>query len=193
MKTVIVASQNPVKLQAAREGFARMFPAEEFTFQAVSVPSEVSVQPFTSQETLQGALNRAQNARAAVPQADFWVGIEGGVHDSPEGPLTPGELAVFAWIAVLDGQQVGKGSTGSFFLPRQVADLVHQGVELGEADDQVFGRVNSKQGNGAVGLLTADVIDRANFYIPAVVFALIPFKNPELYGQMPGGGVTWKY
>jgi len=59
--------------------------------------------------------------------------------------------------------------------------LVRQGVELGEADDRIFGRNNSKQQNGAVGLLTGDAVDRAGLYVPAVIFALIPFKNPELY------------
>jgi non-canonical (house-cleaning) NTP pyrophosphatase len=54
-------------------------------------------------------------------------------------------------------------------------------VELGEADDRVFGCNNSKQQNGAIGLLTGDAVDRAGLYVPAVIFALIPFKNPELY------------
>jgi len=181
MKTIIVASNNPVKLQAAREGFMQMFPGETFTFATVSVPSGVDDQPFSSRETLQGALNRAQNARALMPHADYWVGIEGGVEDSPEGPLSPGELSVFAWVVVLTCDHIGKGRTGVFFLPQRVAELVHSGVELGEADDIVFHRTNSKQGNGAIGLLTADLIDRAAYYVPAVIFALIPFKNPELY------------
>jgi non-canonical (house-cleaning) NTP pyrophosphatase len=52
---------------------------------------------------------------------------------------------------------------------------------LGEADDRVFSRKNSKQSNGAIGILTNDAIDRTELYIPAVIFALIPFKNPDLY------------
>lgn len=181
MKTVIVASTNPVKVQAARAGFTRMFPAETFTFETCSVPSGVSDQPLTSRETLQGALNRAANARGRLPTADYWIGIEGGVEDSPEGSLNTGELCAFAWVAVLSTGHVGKGRTGLFFLPPRVAELVRAGKELGEADDIVFGQTNSKQANGAVGLLTGDVIDRAGFYTPAVILALIPFKNPHLY------------
>jgi len=45
----------------------------------------------------------------------------------------------------------------------------------------VFGKENSKQTYGAVGLLTGDVIDRTRFYEDAVVLALIPFRNPDLY------------
>ena len=47
----------------------------------------------------------------------------------------------------------------------------------------MFGRTNSKQQNGAVGLLTGDVIDRIALYEPAVVLALVPFRNPRLYVQ----------
>ena len=54
-------------------------------------------------------------------------------------------------------------------------------MELGEADDIVFGQSNSKQKSGAVGLLTGDIIDRKSLYEEAVVLALIPFKNEELY------------
>jgi inosine/xanthosine triphosphatase len=189
MKTVIVASKNPVKVQAAREGFTRMFPAESFTFQTLSAPSEVSDQPFSDVETLQGAYNRARNVRALSPDADYWIGIEGGVDQfpawTPKREEAPGNqnssLVAFAWVVVLSGEQVGKGRTGLLFLPPQVAELVHQGKELGEADDIVFGRTNSKQENGAVGLLTGNVIDRAAFYEQAVILALIPFRNPELY------------
>jgi non-canonical (house-cleaning) NTP pyrophosphatase len=75
----------------------------------------------------------------------------------------------------------GKARTGVFFLPKAVAQLVQRGVELGEADDRVFGRINSKQGNGAIGLLTDDVIDRVQYYEHAVILALVPFKNSQLY------------
>ena len=54
-------------------------------------------------------------------------------------------------------------------------------MELGDADDVIFGRTNSKQGNGSVGILTADVITRTIFYQQAILLALIPFKNSNLY------------
>jgi inosine/xanthosine triphosphatase len=181
MKTIVVASKNPVKAQAALKGFARMFPGEEFDCLTISVPSGVGDQPFSSSETLLGAINRAEAARMTRPTADFWVGIEGGVAYEPEAQLTNGELLAFAWVVVLDRARIGKGRTGTFSLPPKVADLVHQGMELGDADDVVFGRTNSKQENGAVGLLTGDIIDREAFYIQAVILALIPFKNPALY------------
>jgi inosine/xanthosine triphosphatase len=174
---VIVASRNPVKLQATAEGFGRMFPNETIDVGGVGVPSGVSDQPMTSAETLQGARQRAENAHALMPDADYWVGIEGGVED--EGQDAP--MLAFAWVVVCARERRGLGRTGTFCLPPRVAQLVRAGKELGEADDIVFGRTNSKQENGAVGLLTGDIIDRAQFYEHAVILALAPFKNPDLY------------
>jgi non-canonical (house-cleaning) NTP pyrophosphatase len=90
-------------------------------------------------------------------------------------------MEVFAWVVVKSASMLGKGKTGTFFLPRAVVKLIKEGKELGEADDIVFKRQNSKQENGAVGILTGNIIDRTSFYKVAVLLALIPFKNPTLY------------
>ena len=176
MKRVVVASTNPVKINTTQNGFAKMFPSDIFEVQGISAPSEVSDQPMSDDETLRGAMNRANNVSNLVTEADFWVGIEDGIEE------VDGELEAFAWVVVKskDGR-IGKGRTGAFFLPEKVAELVKQGMELGEADDIVFEMTNSKQANGAVGILTGDVLTRTTYYEPAVILALIPFKNKTLY------------
>lgn len=174
-KKVIIASRNPVKIDAVRIGFGKMFPNEKFEFEGIAVPSGVSDQPMTRIETLQGAKNRADNAATARPDADFWVGVEGGIEKFE------GEGEAFAWIFIRSSEQTGRAETGSFFLPEKVMSLIESGMELGDADDLVFGQSNSKQKNGAVGLLTGNVIDRTGLYVPAVIMALIPFKNSEFY------------
>ena len=172
---VIVASTNPVKLQAVRQGFQRMFPEWEFQVEQLVGVQGSSSQPSGDWETLQDASHRAERAAQLVPQADFWVGVEGGIEDLDM------QMTAFAWVVIRSKDRLGKGRTGAFDLPQAVADLVRQGKELGEADDIVFGRSNSKQANGAIGILTGDVIDRAQLYEQAVILALIPFKNPLLY------------
>ncbi len=175
MKRIGIASSNPVKIAAALEGFKQMFPGETFEMIPVYVKVSVSVQPMSDEETLRGAEERAGLARGLRPEFDYWVGIEGGCADWSIG------MGAFAWVVILDRHRCGRGRSGEFFLPEKVAELVRGGVELGEADDQVFSRNNSKQGNGAIGLLTNNTVDRKSLYIPAVIFALIPFTNPELY------------
>lgn len=175
MKKIVVASENPVKLNAALAGFRKMFPTEEFAAEGAVVPSGVRSQPMGDRETLEGAHNRIENASKEMP-ADFWVGIEGGIEEKESG------MEVFAWIVIKSKSgKYGRGKTGTFFLPSQVVELIKQGKELAEADDIVFKRSNSKSTNGAVGILTGDVIDRTKYYTEAVVLALIPFKNEHLY------------
>jgi inosine/xanthosine triphosphatase len=176
VKTIVIASANPVKMEATRLGFEKMFPLESFELHSVTTPSGVRDQPMTSQETEQGAYNRACAAAKVMPQADYWVGIEGGIEELGE------EMAAFAWVVVYSPHLTGKGRTGTFFLPPTVASLIRQGKELGEADDIIFNQNNSKQVNGAIGILTGDVIDRTRLYEHAVILALTPFKNPDLYG-----------
>jgi inosine/xanthosine triphosphatase len=190
MKRLIIASRNPVKIRATLDAFTLCFPIETFDAIGIDVPSGVPAQPMSDAETLQGATNRATNARTASPNADFWIGLEGGIHPSQaHGPRSVGipdpspSLEAFAWIVILSPTLTGRARTATFQLPPAVATLVHAGVELGHADDQVFGRSNSKQSNGAVGLLTRDLIDRTAYYSHAVVLALVPFLNPELYSK----------
>ncbi len=171
---LVVASTNPVKIGAALTGFQRMFPDQVYEARGVSARSGVSDQPMSDRETLQGALNRLDDARRLAPDADYWIGLEGGVE------RVGAALEAFAWIVVSDGRTVGKSRTASFFLPDETARLIEGGMELGHADDIVFGRANSKQQNGSVGLLTGDVITRTIYYEHAVILALIPFKNPHL-------------
>lgn len=175
MKRVVVASQNPVKIDSVRRGFESLFGSGLFEFFSTQVPSGVSDQPMTNLEALHGATNRAVNAKTQYPNADFWVGIEGGVVEE-EGGMTSA-----SWVVIISHDKIGKARTGTFFLPPAVAELIRAGKEMGEADDIVFGRTNSKQQNGAIGLLTGDVLNRTAFYEQAVILALLPFRNPDLY------------
>jgi inosine/xanthosine triphosphatase len=175
MKKIIVASSNPVKVNATMDGFKTMFPGEEFIFTGIKLNHSINPQPMTDTETLNGAEERSRMCQELVEDADYWVGIEGGVDK------VGADLIVFAWIVIRSRSQIGKARTGTFFLPQVLTKLVMEGKELGEADDIVFKRENSKQENGAVGLLTHDVIDRRKYYEHAVILALIPFLNPKHY------------
>jgi inosine/xanthosine triphosphatase len=173
---LIVASTNPVKCRAVEIGVQAALPDQLITIGSVQVESGVSDQPSSDAETLTGAENRARAARQVEPDADYWFGVEGGVEDSPHGLLT------FAWIVAVDRTgRIGRARSAAFLLPEVVAERVRGGMELGHADDEVFGRTDSKRRDGAIGLLTQGALDRTGLYVPAVTAAMIPFLNPELY------------
>jgi inosine/xanthosine triphosphatase len=127
-------------------------------------------QPWGDDETIRGALTRAR-AALAESGAELAVGIEGGVVEG-EG----GALRTCAWAAVVarDGRS-GVGGSLAMPLPDAVARLVRVGTELGHAMDAVSGGRDTKHGAGAVGILTAGLIDRQRAYEVILTYALAPW------------------
>jgi non-canonical (house-cleaning) NTP pyrophosphatase len=79
-------------------------------------------------------------------------------------------------------QVFGLSKTSMFALPSSLSSLItEQGMELGQADDILFRRTNSKQASGTVGLLTNSMIDRTSYYNHAIQLAIIPWLHPNLY------------
>jgi inosine/xanthosine triphosphatase len=175
MKTVIVASTNPVKINAVKHAFKKMFSKENFKLIGISVPSGVPEQPIGDDETFNGAYNRAKNASKQIHKADYWVGLEGGIRRVDD------DMEVFGWIVVKSKMKLGKSRTATFILPQKITQLVNKGMGLGPADDVVFKIKNSKQKQGSVGILTGGVTDRTKYLEDGVILALIPFKNTKLY------------
>lgn len=171
---IVVASKNPVKVNAVKEAFKICF-STPFEIEGIAVGSGVSDQPRSDGETKTGAKNRVDRMMSNGTSADYFVGIEGGID------VLEDRLFAFAWIAVSNGKQQSFARTGSFELPPKVAELIYEGMELGDADDQVFNQQNSKQQNGAVGLLTRNLLTREKLYEHAILLALIPFLNQNLY------------
>lgn len=176
MPHVIVASRNPTKIDATRHGFEAMFPHITWIVEGHPISSGVSAQPIHDDETLRGARNRATRARADHPSADYWVGMEGGVEDTKLGMIER------AWMVVLsrDGRE-GIGSSGAFILPPPIAQIIRNGKDLGDACDIVFAGTDCRKSNGAIGLLTGDVMQRTALYEHGMILALIPFKHELLY------------
>jgi len=184
---IAIGSKNPVKVNSSINGVAKALQpllCKEVKVQVhgkgFNVPSDVSDQPMSEAETKTGACNRARNAWNAFMSEvgnapDFAVGLEGGIVNDES------EMICSAWMAVYNGTTMGTARTCSFPLPPSIRRLVLGGMELGDADDQIFGSVNSKQAGGTVGHLSRGVIDRTAYYEPAVVLAMVPLLWPDLY------------
>ena len=169
---IVVASHNPVKINAARQAFATLFPNTLPEMLPVSVDSGAGDQPDSDKTTRKGALNRAIRAREEIPHADYWVGIEGGTE------VFDNQLMAFAWMAVQGPSgEISEARSTTLPLPPAVKELVDSGLELGEANDQVFSTLNSKQAGGAYGLLTDGLLTRESVYATTMIVALIPFAN----------------
>jgi len=170
---VLVGSKNPTKTNAVEKAFGVFFKKNKIIVKGKEAHSGVSDQPMSEQETKKGALTRLRYLEKKY-SADFYVGIEGGVD------YDDGTMVAFAWVYTSNRILFGKGKTSLFQILKEIQSLIEGGMELGEADDIVFKRKNSKSKDGAVGILTNKNITRTNYYKNAVVMSLIPFVNKNL-------------
>ena len=175
-----------------------------------NVESGVDSQPVDDEMTRRGAKSRARAAYLAFKKKHgqyphMGVGMEGGVEWVKTGKQDDEKsLYCTAWMAIYGKRQAatvdmlasektskyygdkkpyyGLAKAASFPLPPDLSKLIIEGgMELGEADDVLFKRMNSKQGSGSVGLLTDGIIDRASYYEHALIMALEPWIRPDLF------------
>ena len=165
---IAVGSANPVKLAAVRAVVTRL--TSFVIVEPIAVASGVPDQPLGDDETIRGAVERARAARESL-DADFGIGLEGGVVEMPGGAMR-----TCAWAAVVSRSgRHGVGGSLAMPLPDAVARMIRQGLELGHAMDKFSGHSNTKHGAGAVGILTAGLVDRQAAYEVLVAYALSPF------------------
>lgn len=184
---IVIGSLNPAKIDAARLAFAELFPGIVCQFSGVAAESGVAAQPMTDHETFQGARNRAFAAKAQQPEADLWIGMEGGVahyalaqHDATSAD-TIAHCITFAWIQVLGPNLDNASRSASLTLPPMVAQALVHGEELGPAMDRLFMQQNSKQKGGTIGILTKHSLTRRSVYRDTLILALAPLLSPEAY------------
>lgn len=184
MKKIVVGSTNPVKVEAAKLAFTAMFPDEQFDVQGIDAPSNITEQPWGDEETLAGARNRIAATKALVPDAQFWVANESGVKDVGT------DLFITNWVIIANADYMSTTHSASFVIPPDIAAMLRTGVELGPALEQKFGAEAAKRGAGGAGKLTHGVITRCDLLRQAMVTALIPFTNPDLYFSTESASTT---
>lgn len=182
---IIVGSKNPVKVGAVEEAFRKYFQGCEVV--SVDVASGVSSQPMSERETMNGARARAYAALESDKDADYGVGIEGGVLEHGG----KGRLFECAWVCVVRKSQIindkfsnedeGLGGGLYFELPDKIAIKIKAGGELGPIMNELTGEDNVKQKMGAIGIFSKGKLDRKQAYVQIVLSALIKFVSPEWF------------
>ncbi len=160
---IAVGSANRVKVAAVRSVMERVYGDVRIT--AVDVPSGVPDQPFGDQ-THQGSKNRA---RAALGCHDMAVGIEAGVFEMLDGLYDIQHCTIIS----RDGK-VTYGHGSGFRYPDGIAELVRNGMTVGDAVHEIYGNTDIGKRQGAVGLLSKGLIDRKTLTEQSVIAAMIP-------------------
>ena len=174
---IAVGSTNPTKVKAVENVMRRIYGDVEVF--GVEVESGVSGQPVGLEEIVRGAVNRAKRALEKTG-ADFGVGIEAGIYPFP-GTLT-GYLDIqVCAVASPDGViTIGHGP-GFEYPPVVIEKVLNDGVEVGIAMGELVDDLELKKKIGAIGVLSKGLLPRTELNEIAVLMAMIPRLNRELY------------
>lgn len=148
---IVVGSMNKAKIRAVEE----VFP--EAVIVTKDAASGVSAQPFSDEETRQGAINRALSS---IDDQDgtFGIGLEGGVM------FIGNQLYLCNWGALASSDQLYTASGARIALPYGITTRLIQGRELGDVMDEFAKRKQVRQKEGAVGILTAERVSRQSMF-----------------------------
>jgi inosine/xanthosine triphosphatase len=179
MIKVVIGSKNRAKNTAVETVFRRHFSGEDIVFSSIETNSRVRPQPITYTETIVGADNRAREALTLVPDADYAVGLEGGVDIGPHA------IFVFGYVAIVnrDGQ-IGFGSSAWVELPESFRHpLLMHAANLGDLIREIATVDDEKVRHeiGTNGVLTGGVYTRVREFDDAVDCALARFLRPGYY------------
>lgn len=150
---IVVGSNNKTKVNAVRAAF----PNETVVSQ--ETPSLVSSQPFSDEETMTGAINRAKQS-ATAESGIIGIGLEGGVM------YVEKQLYLCNWGAlVTNDKQLYRASGARILLPNEIVRDLESGEELGDLIDDYAKKEDVRKNEGAIGIFTNNLVSRkAMFY-----------------------------
>ncbi|MET3658769.1 MULTISPECIES: DUF84 family protein [Sporosarcina] len=153
----MIGSTNPAKVKAVKAVLAIHFP--QALIAETDVGSGVSDQPFSDDETRLGAINRALRAAGKGASA-IGIGLEGGVR------ILEGQMYLCNWGALTlpDGTRFTAGGA-QIPLPKEIADELMTGKELGPVVDTYFKSSGIRMKEGAIGMLTANAVKRDELFV----------------------------
>ncbi|MER2170518.1 MAG: DUF84 family protein [Psychrobacillus psychrodurans] len=156
MHKILIATNNRAKTLAVETVGRLYYPDAIFINQ--EVPSLVSEQPMSNEETRQGAINRSKQAMDLL-DGTFSVGLEGGVHE------IDGMMYICNWGALaMKNGKVFTATGAGIPLPEKIAEQLRAGGELGPIMDVYANKKGIRHDEGAIGVFTNGLINRSAMF-----------------------------
>ena len=171
---IAVGSKNPAKVSAIA-GAADSFHPDIITIDA---PSGVSPQPFSDEETIQGAINRAVSC-LKMSDADVGIGLEGGVVETVHG------LFLCNWGALVDRKHCEDpiiAGGARIPLPKPIASELLKGRELGPVMSEFTKKRDIRKKEGAIGIFTDEWVSRSEMFshVAKMLFGQYAYRQKQL-------------
>lgn len=167
---LVVGSTNAVKVDAVREIIHEYDHLRGADVIGISVESGVSDQPKTLEETIEGAISRAQRA---FDNCAYSFGIESGLMVVPHTKTGHMDVCV---CAIFDGSEYHLGLSSAWEAPSRVMHyIIEEGLDMNQAAHRagLTDSMNVGAGEGLVGILTRGRLTRKAYTKEAVRTALI--------------------
>lgn len=167
VKKFAVASENPVKIQAAKECLQCLFEDADIDLIAVVVKTEIDEQPLDLLVTKKGAKQRA--IKCFEKTSRISIGIEDGVYKDGD------ECKNICICYVFDGQNFAEGKSSSFLIPAEVAKFLYdENLDLEQAmlKAGLTNKENLGSQEGAIGVFSKGKLNRIDYTKQAVNLAL---------------------
>lgn len=180
---IAVGTTNPIKIDAVKEKLKEYPSLCHVEIIPLSVSSEISEQPMSLEEIIQGAKNRAKNAYNLTNSCFVSIGIESGLFQAPG--TTTGYLEACI-CSIYDGNEHHIGLSCGFEVPPQILRwVIEEKKDLSQACYSSGITNNEKLGSseGLIGILTKGRIDRKEYTKQSIATALIKLENIHLYNK----------
>ncbi|WP_050616088.1 DUF84 family protein [Bacillus testis] len=168
---ISIGSKNPAKIKAVLS----MIDETRDELVAVDVSSGVADQPFSDEETIQGAINRAW-ASLEETRSEMGIGLEGGVTKTAYG------LMLCNWGALVkEGEKPIIAGGARIPIPKEVEARLLQGEELGPIMADFTQRLNVSKREGAIGVFTNNKLTRSQMFehIISMLFGQCDYQSKD--------------
>ncbi|TQR18403.1 DUF84 family protein [Psychrobacillus vulpis] len=153
---ILIGTNNRAKTKAVQSISSIYYP--KASFENKDVPSLVSNQPMSNEETRQGAINRAKQLMENS-EATFGIGLEGGVNEMND------TMYICNWgaLATSDGK-IFTATGAGIPIPEEIAIQLKAGAELGPVMDVYTNKNDIRHDEGAIGVFTDGFVKRSDMF-----------------------------
>ena len=173
---ILMGTQNPGKIEGAKQAFERYF--DNIEIEGIAVKSDVGNQPI-NEEILQGAKNRVKNLKEYAEnnniKADFYISSEAGITN------LLGEWIDINVVVIENSEGYQSvGTSQGFPIPDKYLNEIKE-TELGIVMDKIFSGKCLGKGKGGISILTKNEVSRIDLTKNAFIMALTKHINGDIW------------